>query len=222
MAQQNTVVGFYNVPLTPSQYTLATQSAILTPAASGVYAGIPSPQFPLSTSTYPAAFYISVPPESNPFVTGSTSEFDGHPFEVRATLKLTAAAGGATTLVFGLYQATNAVLSGGPASSAYSVVPGLSGTGVTALQYLASAVSTAEGVSATFSFQGSYIWDSSSKILEEINTPTIWTGGSSESLTATTHVASLGLSDLNFLLGVTFGTTLPQSATLTEFVINRL
>jgi len=225
MANQNTVVGFQNFPITPSQYTAGTASAVLVPNASGVYPGLPSPEFPLSTTTFPSVLTVSVPPELNTAasnaVTGATSAFDGHPFEVRASVKITAPAGN-TSMLLNLYQATNAVLSGGPSSSAYSVVTALAGTGVSKL---ITGTSTAVGAStsAVFTMQAQYIWDSVSKTLNVVGAPIEWMAGTTISTTATTtSVTGLTVADLNFYLGVTFTTTLPTSCTLTEFVINRI
>lgn len=225
MAQQNTVVGFYNFPITPSQYTAGTASGVLVPNASGIYAGLPSPEFPLSTPTFPDVLTISVPSElgtaASNAVVGATSAFDGHPFEIRASVKITAPAGN-TSMLVNLYQATNAVLSGGPSSAAYSVVTALTGTGVSKLT---TGTSTAVGVStsAVFTMRAEYIWDSVSKTLNVVGAPFQWQAGTVVSTAATTpSVTGLTLADLNFYLGVTFTTTLPVSATLTEFVINRL
>jgi hypothetical protein len=225
MAQQSTVVGWYNFPITPSQYTAGTASAVLVPSASGIYPGIPSPEFPLSTLTFPDALNISVPPELNPAasnaVVGATSVFDGHPFEVRASVKITAPAGN-TSLLLNLYQATNAALAGGPSSAAYAPVIALSGTGVSKMT---TGTSTAVGAStsAVFTMQSQFIWDSVSKTLNVINAPTQWMAGTTISTAATTtSVTGLSNVDLNFYLGVTFSTTLPVSCTLTEFVISRL
>ncbi len=76
MANQNSVAGIYNYPVTLSQYTAGTELALLAPLATGVYPSLPSPSVPLSTSAYPVVLWQGVPPD----VAGG--EFDGHPFQV--------------------------------------------------------------------------------------------------------------------------------------------
>lgn len=214
MARQDTSSGIQNYVVTPSQYTAGTEAGLLVSAASGVNPGFPSPLFPLSTTANPDILYITPSPD----IAGSV--YDGHPFSIRFAAKFTSAAN--FSLLVNLYQATNAVLAGGPSSSAYSVVAALTGTGVTKL--VTGTSTAANTTSGTFVYEGLYIWDSVSKLLGIANTGTMWQKGVTVAATqSAATVASLaGVNDLNFFPSLTFTTNLPTSFVVTEFVIERV
>lgn len=214
MARQDTSVGFQNFTVTPSQYTAGTEQALIAPTASGVYPGLPSPVFPLSTSTYPTVMYLSIPPDVTP-----GASWDGHEFQVKFAAKFTSTAN--FSLLVNLYQATNAVLAGGPSSSAYSVVTALTGTGVTKM--ITGTSTAANSTSGTVVLTANYIWDSTSKVLGIANAATTYQKGVSISTANTaTTVTALGPTDLNFYPSLTFTTSLPSSFVVTEFSINRI
>lgn len=210
MASQDTFVAWYNVPQVQST---TSNTALLVPSASGVYPGLPSPNFPLSTSTFPDALYLGIPPD----IAGG--ELDGHPFEVVVALKVTTSATANFTL--NLYNVTAAAVAGGPSASTYTAAA-LTGTGVTALLVgTATAVGTG-GASVSVILKAQYVWDSASKILGICNTATTYQKGvaiTNGTITAT--VASLGQADLNFLpsFTVSAGTA---TITVTEFSIKRI
>lgn len=212
MARQDTSVGLYNYPV--AAITGTTETVLLAPSASGVYAGFPSPTFPLSTSTYPCGLNISIPPDI-----ALSESWDGHPFEILIAGRLTTTA--TTNFTLNLYQYTQAVL-GSPSGSAY-LGASTSGTGVTKLVTgTATAVGTG-GASVNFVFRQQYIWDSVSKLLAAANAPTTFQKGVTVANTqSAATVASLGATDLNFAPSFTFSAANTPALTLTEFVINRI
>jgi hypothetical protein len=215
MARQDTSVGFQNYPLTVTSYVAGTEQALIAPTASGVYPGLPSPVFPLSTSTYPSVMYVTPSPD----IAGSV--YDGHPFEIKLALKFTTAASVNTSILVNLYQATNAVLAGGPTSSAYSVVTALTGTGVTKM--ITGTSTAANSTSGTIILSAQYVWDSVSKQLAIANAATTYQKGVSISTANTAAtVASLNQNDLNFYPSFTFATTVPTSFVVTELSIDRV
>lgn len=145
--------------------------------------------------------------------------WDGHPFEIKIAAKFTTT--GNCTILMNLYQATDAVLGGGPSSSAYSVVTALSGTGVTKL--VTGTATAANSTSGTITYTGQYMWDSTSGLLGIASVGTTFQKGVSITTTqSAATVASLTNKDLNFFPSFTFATTLPSVFTLTEFSINRI
>ena len=213
MARQDTVVGFQNYPLPVTSYVAGTEQALLAPIASGVYPGLPSPVFPLSTATYPDVLYVA------PGADIAGSVYDGHPFVIKIAAKFTTTAN--CSILLNLYQATNAVLGGGPSSSAYSVVTALTGTGVTKL--VTGTSTAANTTSGTILFSGSYMWDATSGLLGITDVATTYQKGVSISTTqSAATVASLAFKDLNFYPSFTFATSVPSVFTITEFVIDRL
>ena len=216
MARQDTVVGFYNYPVPLSSYASITETALLAPFASGYYPGLPSPEFPLSTATYPVVMYVSVPPDV------SGGELDGHPFEVVIAGTVTGAA--TCTFDLKLWQASNAVLQSGITSTTYATLlthpP--SGTGINGLVG-SSAITVSSSAKTNFRMVAPLIWDSTSKQLNFANAPVLYGIGATASPTVTNAtLASIGQTDLNFFPTFTWGTAFGGSLVLTEFVINRL
>jgi hypothetical protein len=158
--------------------------------------------------------YLSIPSDATP-----GASWDGHPFEIKFAAKFTSTAN--FSLLVNLYQATNAVLAGGPSSSAYSVVTALTGTGVTKM--ITGTSTAANTTSGTVVLTANYVWDSTSKQLAIANAVTTYQKGVSISTANTAaSVASLGGTDLNFYPSLTFTTSLPSSFVVTEFSINRI
>jgi hypothetical protein len=215
MANQNTVAGIYNYPAQQLAST-TNEVALLVPSASGVYPSLPSPLFPLSTTTYPALLYVTVPQDI------ASSFLDGHPFEIKIAGKLTTTA--TSNFLMNLYQVTNAAVAVGPAGTGYpaGLTNGPNGTGVTKLTTgTATAVGTG-GASVSFTYSQQYTWDSVSKLLVATNAATMFQKGASVSVTqSAATVSSLGIIDLNFFPTFTFSGSNSPTLTLTEFVINR-
>lgn len=211
MARVDTSIGLYNYPVPTT--TATTETILLAPSASGVYAGFPSPAFPLSTTTYPTGLNISIPPDV------ALGTYDGRPFEILIAGKLTTTA--TTSFTINLYQFTQACL-GAPSGAAYKGAS-LSGTGVTKLVTgTATAVGTG-GASVNFTFRQQYIWDSVSGILCAANAPATFQKGVTVSNTqSAATVASLAETDLNFAPSFTYSATNSPVLVLTDFVINRV
>lgn len=211
MARNDTSIGLYNYPVPTT--TATTETVLLAPSASGVYAGLPSPVFPLSTSTFPTGLNISPPVDVN------LGEFDGHAFEVLVAGKLTTTA--TTSFTLNLYQYTAAAL-GSPSGAAYKGAS-VTGTGVTKLiTGTATAVGTG-GASVNFVLRTQFVWDSVSKSLCVASTPVMYQNGASVALTVTTAATTgLALADLNFAPSFTYSATNSPVLTLTEFVINKI
>ena len=217
MANQNTVAGIYNYPVTLSQYAAGTELALLAPLATGVYPSLPSPSIPLSTSTYPVVLWQGVSPD----IAGG--EFDGHPFQVSISGTITGPSGTSTATIK-LYQASNAVLTSGFTSSTYAqlLTAPPSGTGISGTSS-AGAITVTSSVKTNFSFQANYMWDSVSQTLCAFGVPVAYAIGATLTGAITTaKTTSVGVSDLNFFPTLTFATTVPASVVVKEFVINRL
>jgi hypothetical protein len=215
MARQDTCVGYYNYPVAAT--TSTSELIVLAPTASGTYPGFPSPVFPLSTTTYPAALILSVPPDI-----ALSESWDGHSFEIVVAGRLTTSATSNFTL--NMRNVTYAASYGAtPSGSAYKAAS-TSGTGVTTLLTgTATAVGTG-GASVNFIMKSQWIWDSVSKTLAAANAPTTYQLGASVTTTATNAtVTSLGSTDLNFTLGVTYSSATAAGAlTLTEWTIAKI
>jgi hypothetical protein len=211
MSRQDTVVGFYNYPVPTT--TATTETILLAPSASGVYAGLPSPTFPLTTTTYPCGLNIAPPPD---VVLGT---LDGRPFEIFIAGKLTTTA--TTSFTINLYQYTAAAL-GSPSGAAYRGAS-TTGTGVTKLVTGTATAVGSGGASTNFTFRQQYIWDSVSKTLAAANAPATFQAGVTVANTqSAATVASLAETDLNFAPSFTYSATNSPVLLLTDFVINRI
>lgn len=215
MARNDTSVGFYNYPVATT--TATTETILLAPTATGIYAGLPSPVFPNSTSTFPCGLNVSVPPDV------ALGEFDGHPFEVLIAGRLTTTA--TTNFTIGLYEYTAAALAGGPSASSYTGAA-ITGTGVNKLLSNSGApvaVGT-NGASTNFVLRAQFIWDSVSKTLAASNTPVLFFKGATVAMTIASSglITGIGQTDLNFAPSITYSATNSPTLVLTEFVINRV
>ena len=213
--RQDSSYGIQNYVVTPSQYTAGSEQVLYAPLAAGVNPGFPSPVFPLSTSTYPVAAYITPSPD----IAGSV--FDGHPFELRFAAKFTT--GGTCSILLNMYQVTNAVLTAGVTASSYTALTQASpsGTGITKL--VTGTSTAANTTSGTLTFTQQYTWDSVSKLLGINNAAVTYQKGVVVSNTqSAATVASLNAIDLNFIPSFTFATNVPTSIVITEFSIVRV
>ena len=213
--RQDSSYGIQNYVVTPSQYTAGSEQVLYAPLAAGVNPGFPSPVFPLSTSTYPVAAYITPSPD----IAGSV--FDGHPFELRFAAKFTT--GGTCSILLNMYQVTNAVLTAGVTASSYTALTQASpsGTGITKL--VTGTSTAANTTSGTLTFTQQYTWDSVSKLLGINNAAVTYQKGVVVSNTqSAATVASLNAVDLNFIPSFTFATNVPTSIVITEFSIVRV
>jgi hypothetical protein len=214
--RQDSVVGFQNYTVPLASYAGITETALLAPFSSGYYPGLPSPEFPLSTATYPVVLPISVPPDV------SGGELDGHPFEVVIAGTVTGAA--TCTFDLKLWQASNAVLQSGITSATYATLlthpP--SGTGINGLVG-SSAVTLSSSVKTNFRLKAPFIWDSTSKQLNFAGATEFYAIGATATPTVTNaSLTSIGQTDLNFFPTFTWGTAFGGSLILSEFAINRV
>ena len=215
MARQDTSFGFQNYPLPLSLYTAGSENVLFAPTAAGVYPSLPSPAIPLSTTTYPVAFYVAPSPD----IAGG--DLDGHPFEVKLAMKFTTAA--TCSILVDMYQVTNSVLTAGASNASYTALTQASpsGTGITKL--VTGTSTAANTTSGTIVFNQQYTWDSVSKLLAIATPATTYQKGVAITNTqSAATVASLGFTDLNFIPSFTVATNLPTVFTITEFSINRV
>jgi len=213
MSRQDTVAGFQNYSVPLSLYD-TSERVLYAPLVSTP--GFQSPIFPLSTSTYPVAAYVTPSPD----IAGSV--YDGHPFEIKIAIKFTTT--GSTNILLNFYQVTNAVLTSGITSTTYAglvqATPSVSG-----LTKLVTGTATAANTtSGTLTFSQQYSWDSTSKLLAINTTAVTYQKGVAISNTqSAATVASLAQVDLNFLPSFTLSTNTNVSVlTVTEFSLNRI
>lgn len=209
MSRQDTVCAWYSYPVATT--TVTTETALLAPIASGLYAGLPSPTIPLSTSTNPVGLFVGAPPD----IVGS--EFDGHPFEVKLSAKLTTTA--TTSLTVNLYNAKASSFNSGPGSTGYTIAS--LGTGCTKVagNGTPSAIGTG-GASVNLVLTAQFLWDSVSNHLSTLAT-TLYINGTLVTTTAT-NATSVGTTDLNFIPSFTYSATNSPVLTVAELVINRI
>lgn len=213
MARQDTSFGFQNYSVPLSLYTAGSENVLFAPTAPAP--GFPSPLFPLSTSTYPVALFVTPSPD----IAGG--DLDGHPFEIKLAVKFTTGAN--CSILLNMYQVTNSVLTSGVTSATYGTLTQASpsGTGITKL--VTGTSTAANSTSGTIVFSQQYTWDSGSKLLAIANPATTYQKGVAISNTqSAATVSSLNFTDLNFIPSFTFATNVPTVFTVTEFSLNRI
>ena len=190
---------------------VTTETPLLAPSASGVSPYFPSPEFPLSTTTYPTGVFVGVSPD----IAGSV--FDGHPFEV--VLSFTASSTATTNTLVNLYNAKASSFAGGPAASSYTLAT--LGTGTTVVNTGTATANLTSSVTINYILKNSFLWDSLTKILS-------WTGATQYqngvliANAAHANVTSVTATDLNFIPSFTFASAATTTVNIKEFVINRL
>lgn len=210
MARQDTVAGFpaFNY----SQVIAVTsETALLSPTASGVSPYFPSPEFPLSTTTYPTGIFVGVSPD----IAGSV--FDGHPFEV--VLSFTASSTATTNILVDLYNAKASSFAGGPSATGYTLAT-LS-TGCTKVLTGTATAGLTSSVTINCVLKASFLWDSLTKILSWTGT-TQYINGAVVSNAANANATSVAVTDLNFIPSFTLASAATTTINFKEFVINRL
>ena len=153
MARNDTVYGFPNFNYS-QVVAVTTEVPLLAPTAAGVSPYFPSPNFPLSTSTYPSGVYVGVAPD----VAGG--EFDGHPFEV--VLAFTASSTATTNTLVDLYNAKASTFAGGPAATGYTL--GTLSTGCTKVLTGTATANLTSSVTINYILKAQFLWDSLTKI----------------------------------------------------------
>ena len=210
MARQDSTAGYPNFNY--SQVVAVTsETALLAPSASGVSPYFPSPEFPLSTTTYPTGIFVGVPSD----IAGS--QFDGHPFEV--VLAFTASSTATTNTLVNLYNAKASTFSGGSAASSYTLAT--LGTGCTKVVTGTATANLTSAVTINYIMKTQFLWDSLTKILSWCGT-TQYQNGVLISNAANANATSVAITDLNFIPSFTFASAATTTVNIKEFTINRI
>lgn len=210
MARQDSVAGY---PAFNYSQTIAvtTETALLAPSASGVSPYFPSPEFPLSTTTYPTGVFVGVSPD----IAGSV--FDGHQFEV--VLAFTASSTATTNLLVNLYNAKASSFAGGPAASSYTLAT--LGTGCTLVNTGTATANLTSSVTVNYVMKAQFLWDSLTKILSW-NGVSQYQNGVLIANAVHANATSVAITDLNFIPSFTLASAATTVVNIKEFVINRL
>ena len=210
MAHQDSVAGY---PAFNYSQVIAVTSAtpLLAPTASGVSPYFPSPEFPLSTTTYPTGVFVGVSPD----IAGSV--FDGHPFEV--VLSFTASSTATTNILVDLWNAKASTFAGGPAASSYTLAT--LGTGCTHIVTGTATAGLTSSVTINYIMRAQFLWDSLTKILSWTGT-TQYQNGVIVANAANANATSVAATDLNFIPAFTLASAATTTINFKEFVINRL
>ncbi len=210
MARQDTVAGFpaFNYS---QVIAVTTETPLLAPSASGVSPYFPSPEFPLSTTTYPTGVFVGVSPD----IAGSV--FDGHQFEV--ALSFSASSTTTTNLLVNLYNAKASSFAGGPAASSYTLAT--LGTGCTQVVLGTATAGLTSSVTVNFNLRAQFLWDSLTKILSW-NGTTVYQNGVLIANAGHANATSVAITDLNFIPSFTLASAATTTINFKEFVINRL
>ena len=210
MARQDTVAGFpaFNYS---QVIAVTTETPLLAPSASGVSPYFPSPEFPLSTTTYPTGVFAGVSPD----IAGSV--FDGHPFEV--SLSFTASSTATTNILVNLYNAKASSFAGGPSASSYTLAT--LGTGCTKVLTGTATAGLTSAVTINCILKAQFLWDNLTKILSWTGT-TQYINGAVVANAANANATSVGVTDLNFIPSFTLASAATTTINFKEFVINRL
>jgi len=210
MARQDSSFGYPNFNYS-QVVSVTSETALLAPTASGVSPYFPSPEFPLSTTTYPVGVFIGVPAD----IAGS--QFDGHPFEV--SLSFTASSTATTNTLVNLYNAKASTFSGGSASSSYTLAT--LGTGCTKVLTGTATAGLTSSVTINCLLKTTFMWDSLTKILSWCGT-TQYINGAVVANAANANATSVAITDLNFIPSFTFASAATTTVNIKEFCINRL
>ena len=210
MARQDSSTGWPSFNYTQT-VAVTTETALLAPSASGVSPYFPSPDFPLSTTTYPTGVYVGIPAD----ITGSV--YDGHPFEVSFSAVLSSSA--TTNMLVNLYQAKASTFAGGPAASGYTLAT--LGTGCTKVVTGTATAGLTSTVSQNFWMKAQFVWSSSTKVLN-FGAAAQYLNGAVVSVASSANATSIGVTDLNFIPQFTFASGGTNTVQVVEFVVNRL
>jgi len=200
MANVNSSNGFSGLPA--QSITTTTETTLLVPAASALYQGLPSPIFAAG-----AGLYLALDPDfqsGNPQAASPTyvnSSVDGKQFRIRVVGLVTV--GASSTFVCKLYQGTSSTVGNDTvvaASASYTIT-------------------TASTIN--FVVESNFLWDSTSSKLNgwfftDVNN--VFTGAA-----ATTAIASLSVTSLQFIPSFTFGTSnAANTVTVKEFLLEKV
>ena len=211
MARQDSSAGWPNFNYTQT-VAVTSETALLAPSASGVSPYFPSPDFPLSTTTYPTGVYVGIPAD----ITGSV--YDGHPFEVSFSAVLSSTA--TTNMLVNLYQAKASTFAGGPAATGYTLAT--LGTGCTKVVTGTATAGLTSTVSQNFWMKASFVWDSTTGKLGYCIATQYQSGAAPAIASSASVTGPLAIADLNFIPSFTFASAATTTIVVKEFCINRL
>jgi hypothetical protein len=211
MSRQDSSAGFPSFNYVQA-VAVTSETALLAPSASGVSPYFPSPDFPLSTTTYPVGVYVGVPAD----IAGAV--YDGHPFEV--SLSFVASSTATTNMLVNLYQAKQSTFSGGPAATGYTLAT--LGSGCTKVVTGTATAGLTSTVSQNFWMKASFVWDSVSGKLGYCLATQYQSGAAPAIASSASVTGPLAITDLNFIPSFTFASAATTTITFKEFVINRL
>ena len=208
MSRQDSSFGIYNYTQT---IIGSAATPLLAPASSGVYSKLPSPLFPLTTTAYPVGLFIGIPTDD------AGSVFNGHPFEIQLTAKITSST--TTNVLVNLFNATQASWNDGPYATTYTL--GTLGTGCTNVVTGTATAGLTPTVTVDFWMKAQFVWSSSNSTLA-FGTAAQYLNGSVVPVSATANATSIGSQDLNFIPSFTFASGGTNVVNIKEFVVNRL
>lgn len=208
MARSDSSFGLRNYPQT---IVGSAATPLLVPSEAGIFPGLPSPLFPVSTTVYPVGLFIGIPPD----VSGGS--FDGHPFEIQMTAKISSTV--TTNVLVNLFNAKQSSWKDGPYTTTYTL--GTLGAGCTNVVTGTATVGLTASATVDFWMKAQFIWGSGNSILSFCAAEQ-YLNGSVVPISATSNVTGLGNTDLNFIPQFTFSGGGENTVNLLEFVINRL
>jgi hypothetical protein len=200
MANVNSSNGFVSLPA--QNITNATTTALLVPAATALYQGLPSPVFAAG-----AGLYLAVAPNyqsSNPQASSPTyvnDSVDGRQFRIRIVGLVTVSA--STTFQVSLYQGTSST------------------TTSDTLVSISSSYTITTASTINFLFENNLIWDSTSSHLNgwfQSDVNNVFTGS-----VAITAITNLSVTNLTFIPTFVFGTgNAANTVTIREFLFENV
>jgi hypothetical protein len=198
MSNQNSVMGWYNLPNQVISST--TETALLVPAQ-GAYPGLPSP-----TLAAAAGLFVGVPND----IVGSTA-VDGHPFRVRVAGTVAIASG---TFGVGLYQVPASISAAGTQATL---------TNDNSLVAVATTAQTPAATPNNFFLEATFLWDSNSQLLNGYYTYLIANLPSPPVLAITTQRTITSIANLQFLPSFKFSVgNAANNVGVKEFLIERV
>lgn len=206
MSRQDSSFGLRNFTQT---ITGSSETPLLSPTASSINPGFPSPLFPLTTTTYPVGVFTGIPRDAG--------QFDGHPFEVQLTANISGTT--TTNVLVNLYNANQASWSQGPYATSYTL--GTLGTGCTNVVTGTATAGITSSTKVNFWMKAQFIWSAATSTLG-FGAAAQYLNGSVVAVSATANATNIKLADLSFIPSFTFASGGINTVTILEFVINRL
>jgi hypothetical protein len=219
MPNVNSCQGFKNLPA-QTIATSATPTALLTPA-SGLISAYPSPVNPSGTGLV----LISDPDvqSSNPTATSPTyvnASLDGQAFKLRLVALITPGTASSTVFTPYIYEVPQSVLLLNTLTSGSPTSGGPTFTANDHLLYTGATVTTTATTAYNYVLEAELIWDSASGILNGYF-DTLG-AGTYTAAAATTPLASVTATGLNFIPFFAFSTASNSTVVVKEFLLERV